>query len=84
MSSYRHIRNETNKLISELKKQYYSERISQAKDNIEESWRTINQVTNKPSKTTKIDMFKESGSDLVNKQDIANTMNHYFCSVGKT
>ena len=55
---------------------------TQAKDNMKESWRTINRVINKRSKSTKIDIWKESGSDIDNKQDIANTMNAYFCSVG--
>ena len=27
--------------------------------------------------------MKESGRDIVNRHDIANTMNAYFCSVGK-
>ena len=48
-----------------------------------ESWRTINQVINKRSKSTKIDVLREIGSDVDDKQNIANTMNAYFCSVGK-
>ena len=48
-----------------------------------ESSRPINQAIKKRSKTTKIDMFKELGSDIFIKQEIANTMNDYFCSVGK-
>ena len=42
-----------------------------------------NQVINKRSKTTKMNMLKESGSDIINKQDIANTLKAYFCSVCK-
>ena len=44
----------------------------------------INQAINKRSKATKIDMLKESSCDIVHKQDIANTMNAYFCSVART
>ena len=50
---------------------------------MKESWRTINQVVNKRWKSTKIDILKESGSEVINKQDIADTMIAYFCSVGK-
>jgi len=50
---------------------------------MKESWRTINQAINKRSKSTKIDILRESGSYIDDKQDIANTMNVYFCSVGK-
>ena len=47
------------------------------------SERTINQVINKQSKSTNIDILKESNGDIVNKQDIASAMNAYFCTVGK-
>ena len=83
MSSYRHIRNKINKQNSELKRQYFSERLAQAKVNMEESWKTINQVLNKRSKSTNIDLLKGPGGEIVNKQEISNTMNDYFCSVGK-
>ena len=83
MSSYRHIRNKINKQNSELKRQYFSERLAQAKGNMKESWKTINQVLNKRSKSTNIDLLKGPGGEIVNKQEISNTMNDYFCSVGK-
>ena len=83
MSSYRHIRNKINKQNSELKRQYFSERLAQAKGNMKESWKTINQVLNKRSKSTNIDLLKGPGGEMVNKQEISNTMNDYFCSVGK-
>ena len=83
MSSYRQIRNKTNKQNFELKRQYFSERLAQAKGNMKESWKTINQVVNKRSKSTNIDLLKGPGREIVNRQEISNTMNEYFCSVGK-
>ena len=83
MSSYRHIRNKINKQNSELKRQYFSERLAQAKGNMKESWKTINQVLNKRSKSTNIDLLKGPGGEIVSKQEISNAMNEYFCSVGK-
>ena len=83
MSSYRHIRNKINKQTSELKRQYFSERLAQAKGNMKESWKTINQVVNRRSKSTNIDLLKGPGGEIVNKQEISYTMNDNFCSVGK-
>ena len=83
MSSYRHIRNKINKQNSELKRQYFSERLVQAKGNMKESWKIIKQVINKRSKSTNIDLLKDSGREIVDMQEISNTMNSYFCSVGK-
>ena len=50
---------------------------------MKESWKTINQVVNKRSKSTNIDLLKGPGREIVNRQEISNTMNEYFCSVGK-
>ena len=83
MSSYRHIRNKINKQNFELKRQYFSERLAQAKGNMKESWKTINQVLNKRSKSTNIDLLKGPGREIVDRKEISNTMNAYFCSGGK-
>ena len=83
MSSYRQIRNKIKKQNFELKRQYFSERLAQAKGNMKESWKTINQVVNKRPKSTNIDLLKGPGREIVNRQEISNTMNEYFCSVGK-
>ena len=72
-----------NKQNFELKRQYFSERLVQAKGNMKESWKTIKRVINKRSKSTNIDLLKDSGREIVDKQEISNTMNAYFCSVGK-
>ena len=83
MTSYRHIRNKNNKQNFELKRQYFLERLAQAKGNTKESWKTINQVLNKRSKSTNIDLLKGPGREIANRQEISNTMNEYFCSAGK-
>ena len=49
---------------------------------MKESWKTINQMLNKRSKSTNIDLIKESHGELVNKQEIS-SINSYFCSVGE-
>ena len=48
-----------------------------------ESLKIINQVLNKRSKSTTINNLCTSDGVIVNKQKIADTMNEYFCSVGK-
>ena len=41
------------------------------------------QVINKRTKSTNIDLLKDSRSVIVDMQEISNAMNSYFCSVGK-
>ena len=50
---------------------------------MQESWKTINELLNKRSKSSSIDSLKESSSETVHRKDIPDVMNNYFCSVGK-
>ncbi len=83
MSAYRQLRNIVNKTNIELKRQYFSDKILQFEDNMKESWKTINQLLNKRSKSTNIDSLETAGNIISNKQEIAETMNGFFCSIGK-
>ena len=49
---------------------------------MKESWKTINELLNKRSKSGNIVSLKESGSETVHRNDIPDAMNSYFCSVG--
>ena len=50
---------------------------------MKESWKTINELLSKRSKSSNTDSLKESGSETVHRKDIPDAMNSYFCSVGK-
>ena len=57
MSSYRQLRNKVNSLHAKLKRQYFATRVSKSKGNMKETWKTINQLFNKRSKPTNIDLL---------------------------
>ena len=50
---------------------------------MKEPWKTINELLNKRSKSCNIDCIKDSGNSIVNKKEISNTMNSFFCTVGE-
>ena len=83
MDSDRQIRNNVKALNVQLKKQHYANRISACKGNMKESWKTINELLNKRSKSSSIDCLKESGTETRNKKDISNAMNNFFCTIGR-
>ena len=68
MDSYRQIRNKVNVLNVQLKKQYYTNRTSDCQGNMKESWKAINELLNKRSKTSNIDCRREPGSKTVHKK----------------
>ena len=83
MDSYRQARNKVNSVNIKLKKQCFSAKISECRGNMKESWKTINEVLNKRSKSCNIDCIKDSGNAIVNKKDISNAMNSFFCTIGE-
>ena len=82
MDSYRQIRNWVNFINNQLKKHHYSDKISSDKGNLKDSWKTINELLNKRSKSCNIDCLKDSGNVVTHTKDIANVMNNYCCSIG--
>ena len=76
MDSNRKIRNKVNALNRLLKKKHYTNRISACKGNMKESWKAINELLNKRSKSSSIDCLKESGTEILNKKDVSNAMNN--------
>ena len=83
MSAYKQVRCKANNLNRKMKREYFSNKLESCEGNIKETWKTVNQLINKRSKTTNILSIKEDEKVISNPQDIAETMNHFFCNVGK-
>ena len=60
MESYRQLRNKVNTMNVQLKKQYFSNKISACKGDVKGSWKTINELLNRRSKSCNIDFLKDS------------------------
>ena len=50
---------------------------------MKETWKTINQLVNKRSKTTNISSLQEDNKILTSSDEIAESMNQYFCNIGQ-
>ena len=83
MSAYRQMRCKANNLNSKMKRNYFSNKIQSCAGDTKETWKTINQLVNKRSKTTEILSLKDGEHTISKPQDIAETMNKFFCNVGK-
>ena len=46
-----------------------------------ETWKTINELLNKRPKSSNIDCIKDSGNAIINRKEISNTINHFFCTI---
>ena len=83
MSAYRQMRCKANNLNSKMKTDYSSNKIQSCAGDSKETWKTINQLVNKRSKTTEILSLKNGEHTISKPQEIAETMNRFFCNVGK-
>ena len=81
--AYKKARNQLNNLIQDTKRKYYTSVINNIINNPKDIWKTINKLTNKRSKTitiTKLNILENNFTE--NPNQISNTLNTYFNTVG--
>ena len=83
MAAYRQVRNKANRMNAGLKKTYFTNKIQEAEGNVKETWSTINKLINKRSKTTTIQSLRVDGITIFDSEEIASSMNQFFCTVGE-
>ena len=84
MQAFRNIRNETNRLNSSLKREYFSKQIDKAEGDIKATWKTVNKLLNKKSKTTEIPHLDVDSEIITDTSKKAEELNKYFANIGKT
>ncbi len=80
--AYRQLRNKVNKLNMDLKRKYFTDKITSFQGDIKSTWKVINQVINKKSKTTNISTLNIDGNEVSSSTGIAESMNNFFCNIG--
>ena len=83
MASYRHVRNRVNNLNENLKREYFSNEIALETGNLKETWKTLNLLLHKRSKTTNVESLNVHGEVITENSNIARSMNEFFCIVGR-
>ncbi len=83
MDSYWQVRNKVTSMNNQLKKQYFTDRIAACQGNMKESWKAMDELLKKRSKSSNIDCSKDSGTETVHNKDISDTVHSFFCTTGK-
>ena len=83
MCSYKAIRIRVNGLNIKLKQQCFAHKISECKGDMKETWKATNSLLNKRSKSITITSLTEGDIQVLEKKEISNTMNDYFCTIGQ-
>ena len=82
VQAYRNLRNQINSENDRLKHEYLSRKIYENDGNIRGTWKTIDRLIDRKSKTTEI-LYLDVGGEIVSdlKQKVEN-LNDYFVSAG--
>ena len=83
MQAYRQMRNKVNKLNTESKREYFSNKIASHNGDLKNTWKTIDLVLNKQSKSTQIVSLNVDGKQVCDNKAIAESMNDFFCIIAK-
>ena len=83
MVAYRHLRNKVNSLNTRLKRAYFSKKISASESSLKETWKIINQLINRRSKTTNISSLTVEDKRTTKNNEMTDTMNDFFCNIGE-
>ena len=73
-----------NKLKRVMKRNYYSQQISENKNNIRKTWNILKQALGKQTKKSNFpNVFSVDNKLISDKQEIADSFNKYFSTIGK-
>ena len=79
--AYKKCRNQVNRLIKDVKTKYFRIKL-QNSTNTKDSWKIINELLNKKSRTTTINEIIINHNMVTGDENIANEFNNFFCKIG--
>ena len=81
---YKKYRNFVTIKVRQAKREYFNRIFNESKDNIKLTWKLINNLLNKNKKNEdkKIESLEINNETMINKQEIANSFNDFFVSIG--
>ncbi len=81
-NNYKKARNETNILLRQTKKEYYSNKIATEKQDPKAAWKTINTILDKQNQRTKVNELNQNGTKLSSPDEISEGFNTFFSNIG--
>lgn len=84
-TEYNKVRNQVNKEIKLAEENHYSKLITSEKNNLRKLWEIAGTIANpnKVKKNTQIKRLQVNDTNITEDVTIAETLNDYFCSIGK-
>ena len=82
-NNYKTCRNKFNNMKRIAKKSYYKSKFQESQGNIRQTWKLINEITNKNKPSSELpDNFMKDDNIITDPNEIANNFNDYFVNAG--
>ena len=83
LQKFKAYKNKLNTLIRKSKRKYFFNKFEKVKNNMKQTWQTINDIMGRGKKQPKQNKFKDKqGKFVTNPQDISNKFNDFFVNIG--
>lgn len=83
MQKFKTYRNKLHSLIRKAKRQYFFNKFEHSKNNMRQTWKTINHIIGRGKNKTPQSKFKtDNGENILNPQEISNEFNNFFVNIG--
>lgn len=83
LRKFKTYRNKLNTLIRKCKREYYHKKFESTKNNIRQTWKTINGMIGRQKTVSQQNTFKTDDGNVVTEPDnIANYFNNFFVDIG--
>ena len=81
---FKDARNKTNNSIKKAKRKYFSEKLDANKGDPRKTWRLINELHSRHSKSTRVSQIKTGNQVFTSPGDIAEAFNNHFTNIGQS
>ena len=83
LQKFKTYKNKLNMLIRKAKRKYFFSKFEQSKNNMKQTWNTINNILGPGKKQSAHNKFKDDiGNVFIKPEDISNQFNDFFVNVG--
>ena len=82
LEKYKKYKNKLTSILRQAEKDYFSNKLSETKNNLAKTWKIINNITNRAVAKHGIDQIEIGGLEINNPLSIAEKFNNFFTNVG--
>ena len=82
LNKYKQYKNKLTTILRQAEKDYFSQKILEAKDSIAKTWRVINRMTNRGDNKSTVEKLEIGNTVISDPAAIANKFNAFFVNIG--